>query len=407
MPASPDRQSESPLPVGSIVLDRVSKHYAINTRASPRIGSWLLNKAFEYFRRERFTALEELSFRIEPGEMVALIGANGAGKSTALKLIAGIIQPSSGAVSVSGQVTSLLELGIGFHPDLTGMENIFQSGIMLGLSRRRILERLERIVDFSGISDFLDEPVKHYSSGMYSRLACSVALHLDPQIILLDEILAVGDVAFQQKGVAKILELHRSGVTVVLVTHETTTAQDICDRLIWIEDGRLRDEGDPIRVGREYLRAMSARAEAAGPFRAPVREDPDMRIGKVECLVDGRPAQRPRTGDSLAISIQVDGRPGPLRVGISWRWEEGVVLTEDLSPPFHFPGGAHEIVYSVPHLPLIRHEIVVAVVLCDGATGEVLCRRSDALTLHVETEGTLFDDFAAGMNVEWALEDVE
>lgn len=402
MIATPDRQAEPGLPMGTILLEGVSKHYDINTRASPRLGGWLLSKAFEYFRRERFTALEDLSLRIEPGEMVGLIGANGAGKSTALKLIAGITQPSSGRVTVSGPVTSLLELGIGFHPDLTGMENIFQSGIMMGLTRRQILDRLALIVDFSGISSFLDEPVKHYSSGMYSRLACSVALHLDPHIILLDEILAVGDVAFQQKGVAKILDLHRRGVTVVLVTHETATAQDICDRLVWIEGGRLRDEGDPARVGREFLRSMAARAEARGPFHAPVEAGGGAAVTGIDCRMEGRSTRSVRTGHPAEVVVGIEGAPGPLQIGISWRWEEGNTISEDLSAPFAFPGGSHEVVYTIPRLPLIRHGVTITIVLCDGVTGAVLARREHALD--VETEGSLFDHFVADMDAGWTLE---
>jgi len=225
------------LPIGTIEFRSVTKTYQIMQRATPRVGAWFLSKAFEYLRREPFPALDRLSLRIEPGEMVGLLGSNGAGKSTILKLIAGITQPTSGEVIVSGPVTSLLELGVGFHPDLTGMENIFYNGALMGMSRAQILARLDEIIAFSGLAEFLYEPVKHYSSGMYSRLACSVALHLEPKIILVDEILAVGDAEFQKRGILKILDLHRQGVTVLLVTHETNTARDICDRLIWIDKG--------------------------------------------------------------------------------------------------------------------------------------------------------------------------
>lgn len=391
------------LPVGTIVFENVSKHYDINSRASPRVGGWLLNKAFEYFRRERFHALEDVSFRVEPGEMVGFLGANGAGKSTCLKLIAGITRPSAGNVRVSGPVTSLLELGIGFHPELTGMENIFQSGIIMGLTRKEILDRLPRIIDFSGVADFLNEPIKHYSSGMYSRLACSVALHLEPRILLLDEILAVGDMEFQSRGIGKILDLHKQGVTVILVTHETLTARELCDRLIWIDGGIVRDEGDPHRVHTEYTRFMNLRRQGVGPFHNPVDPDADSsaRIVDVTFRSEGPDPGRIETGEPFIIAVTVEGDVDAARLGIAWRWADGYLLNEDLSDPFQLEDGRAVLEYRATDPRLLRHTVEATLVLCSVDESTVYDRRDPALTLPITTEGAVLEEFLLHPRVEW------
>ncbi|MCC5877645.1 MAG: ATP-binding cassette domain-containing protein [Candidatus Sumerlaeia bacterium] len=399
----PTNGNEGALPIGTIVFENVVKHYDINTRASPRVGGWLLNKAFEYFRRERFSALEDVSFRIEPGEMVGFLGANGAGKSTCLKLIAGITDPSGGRVHVSGPVTSLLELGIGFHPELTGMENIFQSGIMMGLTRRQILDRLPQIIDFSGVHEFLNEPIKHYSSGMYSRLACSVALHVEPRIILLDEILAVGDAEFQTRATEKLLQLHDTGVTVVLVTHATQTAREMCDRLIWIDNGIIRGMGDPVQVHGDYTRFMNLRKKGTGPFHCP----PDTggtehaRITAARLLVEGRETNTIQTGEPFTIEVQVEGKVPAARLGIAWRWKDGYLLNEDLSEPFALENGRATIQYITPDTRLLKSQVEATLILCSVDETAVFDRISPALDINVETEGYDLPEFLLYPRVEW------
>src|ERR1700691_5237027 len=185
-------------------------------------------------------ALRDVSLDIEQGEVVGLIGRNGAGKTTLLKLLSRITRPTEGFAEVRGRVGSLLEVGTGFHPELTGRENIFLSGAILGMSRKEILRKHEAIVEFAEVARFLDTPLKHYSSGMQMRLAFSVAAHLEPEILFVDEVLAVGDMAFQKKCLGKMEEVSRSGRTIVFVSHQMNQIRRLCERVLWFDAGRLR-----------------------------------------------------------------------------------------------------------------------------------------------------------------------
>jgi len=209
--------------------------------------------------KDRFYALKNVSFRIERGESVAIVGANGAGKSTLLALIAGLTQPDSGSVRVDGRVAGLLDLGSGFHPELTGAENVRMNAALLGLRRRRISEVFEEIVEFSGVDDFINEPLRTYSSGMVVRLAFSVAIHTDPEILLVDEVLVVGDGAFQIKCYDKICEFQRLGKTFVCVSHAAPLVQKLCERAIWLDHGEVVASGSSLQVMAEYNGHMAAR----------------------------------------------------------------------------------------------------------------------------------------------------
>jgi ABC-type polysaccharide/polyol phosphate transport system ATPase subunit len=199
-----------------------------------------------------FQALDQVSFTVAHGEMVAIVGRNGAGKSTLLRILAGVAEPDSGHVRVDGRISPLLELGAGFSPELTGRRNIYLYGALLGLSRANITEQLGAIIDFSEIGDFIDTPIKHYSSGMYVRLGFSVAAHMRPDILLLDEVFAVGDAGFQAKCIARIDEFRRAGKTIVLVTHALQSVIDRCDRALLLDHGRLAEDDDPTRVLEAY-----------------------------------------------------------------------------------------------------------------------------------------------------------
>lgn len=192
---------------------------------------------------ERVHALKDLSFQITKGESVAIIGRNGAGKSTLLKLIAGVSSATSGKMEVKGKVAPLIELGAGFHPELSGRENIFLNGVILGLKESEIREKFDEIVDFSEIHKFIDMPVKYYSSGMYTRLAFSIAMVIEPQIMLVDEILAVGDKAFQEKCLQKMEEFKKQNVTFVLVSHTSSDVKQFCERVIYLKEGRIIFDG--------------------------------------------------------------------------------------------------------------------------------------------------------------------
>ncbi len=208
----------------------------------------------------KFWALRDVSFDIERGDSVGLIGTNGAGKSTTLKLISRIILPTSGDVIVNGRVTALLELGAGFHPELSGRDNIFLNGAVMGLSRKQVEQRVDQIIDFAEIDDFIDVPVKDYSSGMFARLGFSVAVHLEPDILLVDEVLSVGDAAFQQKCNERMAELRQSGITILFVSHSADAVLRTCSKAIWLDHGKLKIAGDATAVTDAYHEQIVERA---------------------------------------------------------------------------------------------------------------------------------------------------
>jgi ABC-type polysaccharide/polyol phosphate transport system ATPase subunit len=242
----------------AVVFENVSKIY---TRAA---GRKLLRSHLETFfgrrtPREPFYALKNVSFTLDHCESVAIIGPNGAGKSTLLSMVAGLSFPSQGVVNVHGRVAALLELGTGFHPDLTGSENIHLNASLLGLTRKRTEYLYDSIVDFSGIGDFINEPLRTYSTGMMMRLAFAVAVNVDPDILILDEVFAVGDQNFQAKCRDKVIEFKRSGKTMLCVSHATATIHELCDRAIWLDHGELVMDGDT----EEVVSLYSGRAAAA------------------------------------------------------------------------------------------------------------------------------------------------
>lgn len=207
--------------------------------------------------REEFWALRDVSFSIEQGDRVGIVGHNGAGKSTMLKILSKIIEPSTGSVRIRGRVASLLEVGTGFHPELTGRENIFLNGSLLGMSRSEIKKQFDEIVAFAGVEKFLDTPVKRYSSGMYVRLGFAISAHLDPEIMIVDEVLAVGDAEFQKKSLGKMRDNSASGRTIIFVSHNLTAVQALCNKTLYFEKGRLIEQGETNQVIASYLSKVS------------------------------------------------------------------------------------------------------------------------------------------------------
>ncbi|OGR98175.1 MAG: hypothetical protein A2902_06075 [Elusimicrobia bacterium RIFCSPLOWO2_01_FULL_64_13] len=220
----------------------------------PGFKEWVLKlpRIWRERGRETFTALDSVSFSVERGECLGIIGKNGAGKSTLLSLLLGTSRPSEGGIEVGAKRTPLLELGAGFHPDLTGRENVILNAVLLGLTRKEALARAPEIIAYSEIEPFIDMPVRTYSNGMYLRLAFSVAVHTDPELLLIDEVLAVGDESFQKKSEGTLTSLIRSGVTTVFVSHDLEAVRKICSRALWLDRGRIRLEGDPSRVIEAY-----------------------------------------------------------------------------------------------------------------------------------------------------------
>jgi lipopolysaccharide transport system ATP-binding protein len=253
----------------AVEVRKVSKRYSIGATAPHRslvdtLGDYLRGGVFSRADRAReFWALNDVSFEIAPGEAIALIGQNGAGKSTLLKILSRITEPTTGLIRYRGTVGSLLEIGAGFHYELSGRDNIYLSGAVLGMTRAEIRSKFDQIVDFAGIDSYIDEPVKHYSSGMYVRLAFAVAAHLDTDILLVDEVLAVGDAAFQQKCLGRMESVAREGRTVVFVSHNLTAVQALCRRALWIKEGRLIHDGAVADAVGKYLTYLSGNEEPA------------------------------------------------------------------------------------------------------------------------------------------------
>jgi ABC-type polysaccharide/polyol phosphate transport system ATPase subunit len=239
----------------------VWKRFSLPTRRSRSIREVIQALGGLHGQSDDFWALREVSLDVAVGESLGLIGRNGSGKSTILRLIGGIMRPTRGRVRVSGVVSALIELGAGFHPEFSGRENVYLYGALLGLSREQVHKRFDAIVDFAELAQFVDAPVKHYSSGMLMRLAFSIAAHVEPDVLLVDEVLAVGDAAFQRKCFARVDQLRRDGVSIVYVSHALDTVRLICDRVVWLERGQCRAIGLPDDAIRLYLGTIASESE--------------------------------------------------------------------------------------------------------------------------------------------------
>jgi len=261
-------------------------------------------------KEDRFWALRDVDLTVENGEVLGIIGRNGAGKSTLLKILTRVTEPTEGRARLHGRVGSLLEVGTGFHPELTGRENIYLSGSILGMTRREIDRRFDEIVEFAEVERFLDTPIKRYSSGMGVRLGFAVAAHLDPEILLIDEVLAVGDISFQRKSLNKMKSVGSSGRTVLFVSHNIPAVTNLCDRIVLLDEGRVVRDGAPRDVVEEYRRLAvkrtSASHESPGVWSLrDGRDESDVRIGRIEMRdpESGRPKGHLATGDGVLFRL--------------------------------------------------------------------------------------------------------
>ncbi len=291
----------------AIRADKVSKRFRRGMWAHETLRSMLANRMTRLRGCEPgetmwFNALEEVSFTVRQGESVALVGDNGAGKSTLLKIMSQITPPTSGQIALRGRVGSLLEVGSGFHPELTGRDNIFLNGMLLGMSRNDIAKRFDEIVDFSGVEAFLETPVKRYSSGMYMRLAFAVAAHLETEILLVDEVLAVGDVGFQQKCLDRMNGFSASGRTILFVSHNLTAMRSLCERAILLEKGSLVDDGPTGKIINRYIRTHpggnSGGAVSFGPGQLPEK-------GQLQVLAASARPKGGAVGDPIHVKSDI------------------------------------------------------------------------------------------------------
>src|ERR1041385_3119752 len=286
-------------------VNQVSKKYLIRRSSADAANGGGSRWQNLLRRRTEFWALRNVSFAVERGEALGIIGHNGAGKSTILKLLSNITAPTSGEIVIDGRLAALIEIGSGFHQELTGRENVYLNGALLGMRRREITAKLDSIVEFAGVERFIDTPVKHYSSGMYLRLGFSIAAHLDPEILLLDEVLAVGDAAFQAKCLDRVTELKRAGTTIVFISHNLHAVSRLCERTLLLRRGEVVSDGPTNEVIAEYERMMSTLAPTA-PHGEPIITKPqDAEIISLAFYdSSNRQTNAFRTGDSLRAVVR-------------------------------------------------------------------------------------------------------
>jgi len=317
---SRDRGDSGP----AITVDHVSKRYRLYKERSSSLKEVVTRRSVA--RYEEFWALKDVTLEVERGTVYGLVGHNGSGKSTLLRMMAGIQRPEKGKVRINGRVSALLELGAGFHPELTGRENVFLNAAILGLPKKEIEGLFDDIVDFSGLGEFIDTPVKVYSSGMYVRLGFSVAVHVHPEILIIDEVIAVGDEEFQRRCFEYLYKIRNQGVTIVMVTHGLGIVQNMCDRAAWMDHGEVRAEGPApdvvfgdVQAGNKAEEARLDVEEAAGGIRSETDLESGMRpirIERVEFLnAAGDVVHTASTGDPLKVRLYYHAREpveGPL-----------------------------------------------------------------------------------------------
>jgi len=320
---------------GEIRFDGVRKVY----RFGRRLGTWNTLKGAIFHRRlvgriarpQEHLALDDIDLHVAPGEVLALIGPNGSGKSTLLKLIAGILKPTSGSVEVDGRVTALIELGAGFHPEISGRENVVINGMLLGLSRSEIEERLPAILEFADIVDFIDQPVKIYSSGMYVRLGFSVAVAVEPDILLIDEVLSVGDEVFTRRCLDRLVRMRHRGVTQVLVSHDLDLVAEFASRAVYLREGTVEADAPADTAVARYRSDVAGETATAATSRVRVVEEGkrwgtgDVEICKVEVIVGTQPARIVASGKGCEVRIRyvVNHPVEDFVFGIAWHSSEG------------------------------------------------------------------------------------
>ena len=331
--------------------------------------------------KSHFWALNDVAFDVEPGEVLGLIGSNGAGKSTLLKILSRITRPTKGRVELYGRVRSLLEVGTGFHPELSGRENVFLNGAILGMSRAETARKFDEIVSFAEVEKFIDTPVKHYSSGMYVRLAFAVAAYLEPEILLVDEVLAVGDARFWHKSTEKMRELNRQGSTIVLVTHNMFLIQTIASRALWLRGGEIAGYGAPVDLIGRYRQE----SQKLSPIARTVADENPVRIANVEMFVESsRTSATEALPDSgIRVVFAADCVAGNFMFSVRVASPDGLLYFMLHSDPTEVPHSGRVMVEAViPRLMLMPGEYRVWVAIC-AESGEEHQLANDSLPLRI------------------------
>jgi ABC-type polysaccharide/polyol phosphate transport system ATPase subunit len=393
----------------AVVLDRVSKRYFIYRRRAAGLKDRIISRLGGRPEiREELWALRDVSLEIGRGETLGIIGPNGCGKSTLLQVIAGILEPDGGAARVSGRVTSLLELGAGFSPDLSGRENIYLNASLHGLARDQVHPRFDAIVAFAELDRFIDTPVRNYSSGMYIRLGMAVAVHLDPEIVLIDEAFAVGDEAFQRKCLRKLKEFQTSGITIVLVSHDLLLIERLAARACLLHRGQLVRAGAAVDAIAAYHRLAAEQGEVAGETRWGSRQ---ITLSGVETR-DASGAARSifRTGEPMTVAMRYEAteRVRTPVFGLAIYREDGVHLTGPNTKmnvcPIEAVHGTGEVRYGIPTLPLLPGRYVLSVSAYDEDLTFAYDHRERVAVFTVVEGGTLERFGIVTLNGSWSLQ---
>ena len=355
---------------GTVVADNVSRRFRVYPTRNVTLKEAIVRR--RHLRPVEVWAVRDVSLRIDPGESVGFMGRNGSGKTTFLRLIAGVYRPSSGTLAVDGRVGSLLELGAGFHPDFTGRENIYLSASIYGLRKQEVDRRLDEIIEFSELGQFIDLPIRTYSAGMHMRLGFSIATNVDADILLLDEVFAVGDEAFQRKCVDRILQFKEQGKTIAFVSHSGAAVERLCDRAVLLRQGVLEYDGETDEAIRRYQELLAGEedpAERAGGLRE--WGTGEARIGHVEIVgADGEPRENFVAGDPFAVRLSLETKEAieAPHLLIELRNADGVLLSRAeraLGELGWNRAGETGVRFEVDHLPLVEGRFQLNVALTD------------------------------------------
>jgi homopolymeric O-antigen transport system ATP-binding protein len=372
----------------AVEVDRVSKHFRLYHERNQSLKAAVLRGGCAQY--DDFLALDDVSFDVPEGVTLGLIGENGSGKSTLLKCIARILSPDAGSITTRGKISALLELGAGFHPELSGRDNVYLNGAILGLSKRQLDQRFDEIVAFAGIGRFIDSPVKNYSSGMYVRLGFSVAINVDPDVLLIDEVLAVGDAEFQQRCTDKIVELKEQGRTIIVVSHSMDSVRNLCDQVVLLEHGRLVTVGPAVEVIDEYLVDVfhDQTFESADGARWGSGE---IRIERAEVLgADERAVEHVKTGDSIVVRLHYAAREHVRRpvFGIGINAADGAYVsgpnTRDAGLVLEAVSGQGRVDLHIDRLMLVPGTYAVTVAVHDETCTHPFDFRKKLIPLTVE-----------------------